>query len=80
MVKKLCLIIKGRLWPDSNCTFDVAGGKLPLSSRNDIVFLNANTMKECRISIGKKMLVTSSEKAEKVNLMLVNKSSSLEGG
>ncbi|XP_067039753.1 ATPase family gene 2 protein homolog A-like isoform X2 [Acropora muricata] len=44
----------------------VASGKLPLSSRNDIVFLNANTMKECRISIGKKMLVTSSEKAEKV--------------
>lgn len=56
------------------------GGKLPLSSRNDIVFLNANTMKECCISIGKKMLVTSSEKAEKVNLMLVNKSSSLEAG
>lgn len=55
-------------------------GKLPLSSRNDIVFLNANTMKECRISIGKKMLVTSSEKPQKVNLMSVNKSCSLEGG
>ncbi|XP_068701398.1 ATPase family gene 2 protein homolog A-like isoform X1 [Montipora foliosa] len=41
-------------------------GKLPLSSRNDVILLNINTMRECNMSIGKRILVTSAEKSNKI--------------
>ena len=41
--------------------------KLPLSSRNDVILLNINTMRECHIPIGKRVLMTSVKKSQKVN-------------
>ena len=36
-------------------------------TRNDVILLNINTMKECNIPIGKRVSVTSLQKSRKVN-------------